>query len=71
MWTGATSQDWNTLTNWENWQLPDGNTDVVIPASVSSWPVFTGDLIIGTHCRNLILNGTNSHLTVTGNLVLP
>jgi PKD repeat protein len=70
LWTGNTSSEWNTLSNWDNYLLPDGNTDIVIPPSSSFWPVFEGDLIFGIHCRNLILSGTSSMLTITGDLVI-
>ena len=70
LWTGNTSSDWNTLSNWDNYLVPDGITDVVIPPSAPFWPVFTGDFILGTHGRNLILNGTTSKITITGNLVV-
>ena len=69
-WTGNTSSDWNTLSNWDNYLVPDGNTDVVIPPSATFWPVFTGDFILGTHGRNLILSGTTSQITITGNIVI-
>ena len=69
-WTGNTSSDWNTLSNWDNYLVPDGITDVVIPPSAPFWPVFTGDFILGTHGRNLILNGTTSKITITGNIVV-
>lgn len=70
LWTGNTSTEWTTLTNWDNWLAPIGSTDVVIPASAPNWPVFTGDLIFGTHCHNLTLSGPASRLTVTGNITM-
>ncbi len=71
LWTGNTSSDWNTLTNWDNWLSPGGGTDVVIPAAAANWPVYSGNLVIGTTIHNLTLTGTTSRITVTGNLVLP
>jgi PKD repeat protein len=70
LWTGNTSSDWNILSNWDNYLVPDGNTDVVIPPSASFWPVFTGDFMLGTQCRNLLLSGTTSQITITGNIVI-
>lgn len=71
IWTGNTSSDWNTLSNWDDYLLPDGGVDVIIPPSAPNWPVFDGDLTLGIHCKNLSLRGTTSHLTVTGDLFIP
>jgi len=71
IWTGNTSSDWNTMSNWDNWLLPGSSTDVIIPPSALNWPVFTGVLIIGTHCSALTLNGTTTRLTITGNSTNP
>jgi len=70
IWTGNTSSDWNTLSNWDNYLVPDSNTDMVVPGSADFWPVFDGDLILGVHCRNLILSDPTSKITITGNLVV-
>jgi PKD repeat protein len=71
LWWGNTSSEWNTLSNWDDYLVSDGNTDVVIPPSASFWPVFNGDLIIGIHCRTLTLSGTTSKITITGSLTIP
>ena len=71
LWTGITSSDWNTLSNWDNYLVPDANTDIVIPSSASFWPVFVGNLIMGTHCRDLILSSPTSQITITGDLIIP
>jgi PKD repeat protein len=68
-WTGNTSTDWNTTTNWENWQVPGSSTDVVIPSSAPNWPV-VGQLTLGVHCHNLTLSGTTSKLTVTEDFII-
>ncbi len=70
LWTGNTSADWNTLSNWDNYLVPDGSTDVVIPPVAVFWPVTPGDLQMGTNFRNLTMNGEDSRLTVTGNLII-
>ena len=67
-WTGKTSADWNTLSNWDDYLLPISSTDVIIPASALNWPVFNGNLILGTNCRNLTLIGQSSKMTITGSL---
>ena len=71
LWTGNTSSDWNTLSNWDNYLIPDTATEVVIPPSAPNWPVFDGDLIIGVHCHSLRLSDISSKLTITGNLIIP
>jgi PKD repeat protein len=69
LWTGNVSTDWTDPLNWQNWLVPGAGTDVVIPPSAANWPVFNGDLTVGTHCKSLILSGPGSKLTVTGNLI--
>jgi PKD repeat protein len=71
LWTGITSGDWNIQSNWHNYTVPQGTTDVVIPASSSNWPVFSGDMTLGSQCNSLVLEGTASRLTITGNLFIP
>jgi PKD repeat protein len=71
LWAGTSSIDWYTMTNWDNWLIPDANTDIIIPASAAFWPVFSGDLVIGVHCKNLVLIDGNSKMTITGNLTVP
>lgn len=71
LWTGITSQDWNTASNWCDGVVPSATTNVTIP-SVST----KGEPIIGTAgglCNNItISSGTltisgSSTLTVSGN----
>lgn len=71
LWTGNTSSDWYTLSNWDNYLLPLGVTNVVIPPVAGNWPVFAGDLTLGIHCGNLTLSGTSSKMTITGVLTIP
>jgi hypothetical protein len=70
LWTGNTSSEWYTLSNWDNYLVPDSSTDLVIPSSASFWPVYSGDFTVGVNCRNLILSSPSSKFTVTGNLVI-
>jgi len=71
LWTGNTSADWNIPSNWSNYAVPDNTTDVVIPSSTINWPVYYGNLTIGSQCNSLVLQGSTSRMTVTGNLVIP
>jgi hypothetical protein len=68
-WSGATSSSWNTLSNWTDGNVPGSTVDVTIPATATNWPVFTGDLTLGTNCGNITLQGS-SQMTVTGNLTV-
>lgn len=67
-WTGATSADWFTETNWFPEGIPDAFTNVTIPAiGVSRYPEITA----GAACNNITLeNGAsilgNENLAVSG-----
>lgn len=69
LWTGTTSSDWNTPSNWSNNSIPTAGTDVTIPSSASNWPVYPGNLSLGTTCNNITMDGS-SELTVTGNFTI-
>ncbi|MDP1620785.1 MAG: hypothetical protein Q8M08_00455 [Bacteroidales bacterium] len=71
LWTGNTSSDWDIISNWDDYLIPDSNTGVVIPPAAQNWPVFEGDLSLGIHCGSLILSGPSSRMTVNGNLIIP
>lgn len=65
LWTGITSTDWQTASNWYNHQVPVAATNVLIPASAPNWPHVNGNLTIGTQCHQLTMEGS-SQLTVDG-----
>lgn len=69
LWTGITSIDWNTASNWHNYLVPGSTVDVLIPASATFWPHINGNLSLGIHCNNITLEGA-SQLTVDGNLTM-
>ena len=71
LWTGQVSSDWNNASNWHNWLIPDSATQVTIPVSAASWPVFQGDFSIGVQCLNLTISGPTGQLTVNGNFFIP
>ena len=68
-WIGISSENWNTPSNWSNNEVPNASSVVSIPSSAPNWPSFSGDMIIGTNCSNLILNGS-AQMTVTGNFTV-
>lgn len=68
IWTGDTSTDWYTATNWNDHVVPTATTDVLIPTVdiiTNYYPHVLGDLTIGTHCNSITLTGT-AILTVDG-----
>lgn len=69
LWAGVSSTEWATTTNWDNWLVPVSSTDVVIPSSATFWPVYTGDLTLGTTCKSITMNGS-SLATVSGNFAI-
>lgn len=69
LWTGATSSVWSASTNWDNWLVPASSTNVVIPAYAPAWPLFNGDLMLGSTCNSITMNGP-SEAAVTGNFTI-
>ena len=70
LWTGSTSSNWNSPGNWSDGIVPGGSTDITIPAFAPNWPVYNGNLTLGTQCRDITMKGA-SHLTINGNLTIP
>ena len=70
LWTGATSTDWNTSTNWDNEEIPISSTAVSITPAAIRWPTKTGNLNIGTDCNSLNISSGITELTVTGDLAI-
>ena len=63
-WTGATSTDFNTTTNWEDSTVPSSGNNIVIPSPVINNPVLDTDRTIGT------LNiGTNKTIDINGKIL--
>jgi PKD repeat protein len=70
LWIGTGSSNWNTASNWSGSNVPGSTTNVTIPFISPNWPVYSGNLTVGTNCGNITLNGA-SQLTVTGSLTVP
>ncbi len=65
-WTGATSINWDTGSNWSSGTVPTLTTDVVIPAGTTRSP----QVIWATgNCRDLILQ-SGATLTISGSYTL-
>ena len=68
LWTGAVSTNWYTAGNWDDGQVPNAGTDVVIPVSAPNMPVVgAGDSYINSLTVNGSLNLAGGNLTVYGN----
>lgn len=66
-WTGATSTDWNTASNWNPAVVPASTDNVIIPNSgITNFPVVSGLTIDAG--KTVTLN-SNTRLTVNGNIV--
>lgn len=64
-WTGATNSNWTTGSNWNLGTVPTATDDVVILASATNWPTFGGDFLVGSHCRDFVMEAS-SQMTVDG-----
>ena len=68
-WSGATSSNWTTPSNWLDGVVPGSTTNITIPFSAPNWPSYDGNLTLGTNCGNVSLEGA-SQLTISGNLTV-
>lgn len=66
VWTGMNSTDWFNGCNWELYQVPDANIDVVIPATAINNPEVASTTLVA-HCRNIDIQA--KRLSVKGNAV--
>jgi hypothetical protein len=69
LWTGVTSSDWNTASNWDNDAVPTATTPVIIPDDVPNWPEFTGNFVLGAQCDRLTFDST-TQMEITGNFTV-
>lgn len=73
-WTGATSTDWHTDTNWSPVGVPTEDDDVIIPDAIND-PVITESLDASTSNLTIYNNGhltnnSGSALNVYGDLLI-
>ena len=61
-WTGSTSSDWNTLSNWVNGTIPVSTSDVTIASSATNQPVISGST---TAVCNSITIDSGASLTIS------
>ncbi len=74
IWSGATSSDWHTATNWVGGVVPSSTDDVVLPATgVTNEPTISADVNLCTLSlatgRSLTISGSGN-LTITTTLYL-
>jgi hypothetical protein len=69
IWTGITSGDWTTGSNWHNFMVPNATTSILIPSAAPNWPHVTGDLAIGTSCDNITMQ-EGTELYIDGDLTI-
>ncbi|MEA3443688.1 MAG: GLUG motif-containing protein, partial [Bacteroidota bacterium] len=67
LWTGTTSTAWNTVTNWDDGNLPTSGVNVVIPSGGNQPVIGSG---IGASCNDLTVNnGATLTLESGGSLI--
>lgn len=73
-WTGTTSSDWNTASNWCGGLVPGSSTNVTIPTPSASVPNQPTIGTVGGQCQNITISsgatltvGSSSTLAVYGN----
>ena len=70
LWTGNTSTNWNTASNWDDMSVPNSFVDVTIPSGCANYPVLSGNLGINNaaysyDCKSLTIN-SGASVTVNG-----
>jgi hypothetical protein len=68
-WCGITSTDWNTQSNWEDFEVPTASDNVVIPSGCTYYPVLNGTFGVNYsstyNCNSLTVN-SGASLTLNG-----
>ncbi|MFH7015977.1 T9SS sorting signal type C domain-containing protein [Flavobacterium sp. FlaQc-47] len=73
-WTGATSTDWNTASNWCGNVVPTNSTNVIIPTGTPNMPTIAAgitavvnNLTINASASLTLVNSATSLLNISGN----
>jgi len=69
LWTGTTSIDWNTASNWDNLIVPISTTSVSISPDAVNWPTYSGNFTVGAQCSNMIV-AAGSEIEINGNFTI-
>lgn len=64
-WTGNTSTDWHTATNWQEGSVPDNISQVFIPAAATNFPTISSNASV----RSLTI-ASGATLTISGSTTL-
>jgi hypothetical protein len=73
-WSGATSSNWQSTTNWSSGVLPTLSDDVTIPTGCSFYPVINNGISTPALCNNLTISGGSvtiapgGYMTVAGSI---
>ncbi len=72
-WTGATSNDWATSTNWLDNTLPTTTSDIIIPSGLTNYPTVStsvtfNSLLIESGATFIPQNTVTGNITYTRNL---
>jgi PKD repeat protein len=68
-WTGLTSSDWFTGSNWQNSTVPPSTSTVFIPPTASHWPHLMSGFALGSLCKNITMEAS-AQMTVDGDLTI-
>ncbi len=69
LWTGAVSTVWTTPGNWADGAVPGSGTPVRIHPLAANWPVYSGNLTVGSACSGLVLTAGTA-MQVNGNVTI-
>lgn len=66
-WSGASSNDWSTASNWSSGSVPTTTDDVIIPSGLTNYPTVSSAITVNSITLN---SGTSiiANASITGNL---